>query len=115
MLPHLVVMPLITSVRHMLQPLISATARHFSTTSSQLATYNQVLRGCRKGQPARRAVSPALANRPEIKGVCVRVGVTKPKKPNSGERKFARVRLSTGTVVNTFIPGEGEMVVQLQF
>lgn len=42
-----------------------------------------------------------------MKGVCVRVGVTKPKKPNSGERKVARVRLSNGRVVTAYIPGEG--------
>lgn len=43
-----------------------------------------------------------------MKGVCLRVGTTKPKKPNSGERKVARVRLSSGMVVNCYIPGEGE-------
>lgn len=42
-----------------------------------------------------------------MKGVCLRVGTTKPKKPNSGERKVARVRLSSGMVVNCYIPGEG--------
>ena len=42
-----------------------------------------------------------------MKGVCVRVGTTKPKKPNSGERKVARVRLSSGTVVTAYIQGEG--------
>ncbi|GAM90161.1 hypothetical protein ANO11243_082010 [Dothideomycetidae sp. 11243] len=76
------------------------------------STYNQVRRGCRKGQPARRAVSPALANRPEMKAVCLRVGVVKPKKPNSGERKVARVRLSSGTVVTAYISGEGHNVQQ---
>ena len=42
-----------------------------------------------------------------MKGVCVRVAVVKPKKPNSGERKIARVRLSNGDVVTAYIPGEG--------
>ena len=51
--------------------------------------------------------SPALADRPEMKGVCLRVGTTKPKKPNSGERKVARVRLSSGKVITAYIPGEG--------
>jgi small subunit ribosomal protein S12 len=49
---------------------------------------------------------------PELKGVCLKVGVTKPKKPNSAERKTARVRLSTGRVVNCYIPGEGHNVQQ---
>jgi small subunit ribosomal protein S12 len=48
-----------------------------------------------------------LKNRPELKGVCLKVGTTKPKKPNSGERKIARVRLSTGKVITAYIPGEG--------
>jgi small subunit ribosomal protein S12 len=39
--------------------------------------------------------------------VCLKVGTTKPKKPNSGERKIARVRLSTGKVITAYIPGEG--------
>jgi len=48
-----------------------------------------------------------LKDRPELKGVCLKVGTTKPKKPNSGERKIARVRLSTGKVITAYIPGEG--------
>ncbi|KAI7548949.1 hypothetical protein KC331_g4101 [Hortaea werneckii] len=47
-----------------------------------------------------------------MKGVCLRVGTTKPKKPNSGERKVARVRLSSGTVITAYIPGEGHNVQQ---
>lgn len=53
-----------------------------------------------------------MVDRPELKGVCVRVGITKPKKPNSGERKVARVRLSSGTVITAYIPGEGHNVQQ---
>lgn len=65
------------------------------------------MRGCRVAQRARKATSPALVDRPEMKGVCLKVGITKPKKPNSGERKIARVRLSSGKVVTAYIPGEG--------
>jgi len=89
-------------------PALSLT-RSFSSTSPYRATYNQVLRGCRVGQKARRETSPALADRPEMKGVCLRVGTTKPKKPNSGERKVARVRLSSGMVITAYIPGEGTL------
>ena len=67
----------------------------------------QVLRHGRKAQRARKPVSPALVNRPEMKGVCLKVGITTPKKPNSGEKKTARVRLSSGKVVTAYIPGEG--------
>jgi ribosomal protein S12 len=42
----------------------------------------------------------------------VKVGITKPKKPNSGERKTARVRLSTGKVITAYIPGEGHNIQQ---
>ncbi len=46
-------------------------------------------------------------NHPQMRGVCTRVATTTPKKPNSALRKYARVRLSNGTEVNTYIPGEG--------
>ncbi|PMD16468.1 ribosomal protein S12 [Hyaloscypha hepaticicola] len=88
--------------------------RQFSSTPTPFATYNQVAKGCRKQQRARHAVSPALRDvlAPELKGVCLKVGTTKPKKPNSAERKVARVRLSTGRVVTAYIPGEGHNVQQ---
>ncbi|KAG4437350.1 hypothetical protein IFR05_007156 [Cadophora sp. M221] len=88
--------------------------RQFSSTPTPFATYNQVIKGCRVAQRARKAVSPALhdVKAPELKGVCLKVGITKPKKPNSAERKTARVRLSTGRVVTCYIPGEGHNVQQ---
>ncbi|KAH6895675.1 37S ribosomal protein S12 [Thelonectria olida] len=88
--------------------------RAFSTTPPRSATLNQVLRGIRKGKRARHAVSPALANThcPALKGVCLRVGVVRPKKPNSGERKTARVKLSSGSVITAYIPGEGHNIQQ---
>ncbi|GAB7362638.1 hypothetical protein MBLNU230_g2948t1 [Neophaeotheca triangularis] len=95
--------------------LTAATAplrRTFNTSSPRAATYNQVLRGCRQEQRARKPTSPALVDRPEMKGVCIRVGTTKPKKPNSGERKVARVRLSSGRIITAYIPGEGHNVQQ---
>jgi len=51
--------------------------------------------------------SPALAASPQKKGVCTRVFITSPKKPNSAKRKVARVRLSNGLEVTAYIPGEG--------
>lgn len=88
--------------------------RQFSFTPLSLATFNQVLRGCRKARKARKAVSPALrvARAPNLKGVCLKVGTTKPKKPNSAERKVAKVRLSTGRVITAYIPGEGHNAQQ---
>lgn len=47
-----------------------------------------------------------------MKGVVLKVGITRPKKPNSGERKTARIRLSSGKAITAFIPGEGHNVQQ---
>ncbi|KAL4925161.1 mitochondrial 37S ribosomal protein uS12m [Aspergillus undulatus] len=93
------------------KPSLSIT-RHFSTSPFRQATINQVRRGCRKPQAARRSRSPALIGRTQMKGVCMKTSITKPKKPNSGERKTARVRLSSGKVVSCYIPGEGHNVQQ---
>ena len=55
----------------------------------------------------RKTDSPALKGCPQRRGVCVRVYTTTPKKPNSALRKVARVRLTNGMEVTTYIPGEG--------
>ncbi|KKY15608.1 putative 37s ribosomal protein s12 [Phaeomoniella chlamydospora] len=86
--------------------------RAFSSTPAAHATLNQVRRGIRGPKPARRPESPAVRGRPEMKGVCLKVGITKPKKPNSGQRKTAKVRLSSGRIVSCYIPGEGHNVQQ---
>ncbi|KAF6229135.1 hypothetical protein HO133_007250 [Letharia lupina] len=89
------------------------TNRTLSTTTSLSATLMQVLKKPRQPQRARHPVSPALVNRPHMKGVCLRVvNNFKPKKPNSAERKVARVRLSSGRAVTCYIPGEGHNVQQ---
>ncbi|KAK6540398.1 hypothetical protein TWF694_009197 [Orbilia ellipsospora] len=89
-----------------------STIRSLTTTTPTLATFSQVLRGCRTPKKAhnRKPVSPQLVNRPSMKGVCLRVGIVKPKKPNSGERKIARVKLSSGNVITAYIPGEGHNI-----
>jgi len=51
--------------------------------------------------------SPALAGSPQRRGVCIQVKTTTPKKPNSALRKIARVRLTTGREVTSYIPGIG--------
>lgn len=90
------------------------TVRSFASSASRPATYNQVIRGCRVAQRARKVTSPALVDRPEMKGVCLRVGIVKPKKPNSAERKVAKVRLSSGRAVTCYIPGEGMFMLRLR-
>ena len=63
----------------------------------------------RKGRTAikSRTKSPALGGSPQRRGVCVRVYTSTPKKPNSALRKVARVRLTNGIEVTSYIPGVG--------
>lgn len=70
----------------------------------------QLKRKPRQPRRARHAISPQMVDRPQMKAVCLKVGITKPKKPNSAERKIAKVRLSSGKTVTAYIPGEGEAV-----
>ena len=71
-----------------------------------MPTINQLLKNKRVKQKARDKV-PALEKSPQKRGVCTRVYTTTPKKPNSALRKVARVRLSNGHEVTSYIPGEG--------
>jgi len=69
-------------------------------------TISQLVRKGRKTLRSR-SDSPALQDCPQRRGVCTRVYTTTPKKPNSALRKVARVRLTTGIEVTTYIPGVG--------
>ena len=71
-----------------------------------MTTINQLVRKPRKRQNAKSNV-PALEACPQRRGVCTRVYTTTPKKPNSALRKVARVRLTNGQEVTTYIGGEG--------
>ena len=71
-----------------------------------MPTINQLIRKGRKKQ-RRKTASPALKSCPQKRGVCTRVYTTTPKKPNSALRKVARVRLTNGYEVTSYIPGEG--------
>lgn len=71
-----------------------------------MPTINQLVRKRRK-KITNRSNTPALQNCPQRRGVCVRVYTTAPKKPNSALRKVARVRLTNGIEVNSYIPGIG--------
>ncbi len=84
-----------------------------------MPTINQLVRK-RRGSKTKKSKSPMLnigfnskdkkvtkTNSPQKRGVCTRVGTKTPKKPNSALRKYARVRLSNGREVDTYIPGEG--------
>jgi small subunit ribosomal protein S12 len=71
-----------------------------------MPTINQLVRKPRKSPPTHNKV-PALEACPQKRGVCTRVYTTTPKKPNSALRKVARVRLTNGFEVTSYIPGEG--------
>ena len=84
-----------------------------------MPTMNQLIRKGRS-EKTRKSKSPVLGiglntlqrkntsvNSPQKRGVCTRVGTKTPRKPNSALRKYARVRLSNGKEVDTYIPGEG--------
>jgi small subunit ribosomal protein S12 len=71
-----------------------------------MPTINQLVRHPRRPVGARNKV-PALQQSPQKRGVCTRVYTTTPKKPNSALRKVARVRLTNGFEVTSYIPGEG--------
>ncbi len=71
-----------------------------------MPTINQLVRKPRVSPRAKSKV-PALRNSPQKRGVCTRVYTTTPKKPNSALRKVARVRLTNGFEVTSYIGGEG--------
>jgi len=71
-----------------------------------MPTINQLIRQAREVQKGK-TKSPALTSCPQRRGVCTRVYTTTPKKPNSALRKVARVRLSNGYEVTSYIPGIG--------
>ncbi len=71
-----------------------------------MPTINQLVRQGRK-KVIKRTKTPALKSCPQKRGVCVRVYTTTPKKPNSALRKVARVRLTNGIEVTSYIPGIG--------
>lgn len=71
-----------------------------------MPTVQQLIRKGRKPF-TKKSKSPALNACPQRRGVCTRVYTTTPKKPNSAMRKVARVRLTNGKEVNSYIPGEG--------
>jgi small subunit ribosomal protein S12 len=71
-----------------------------------MPTINQLIRKPRQPLKMRNKV-PALQANPQKRGVCTRVYTTTPKKPNSALRKVAKVRLTNGREVISYIPGEG--------
>jgi small subunit ribosomal protein S12 len=71
-----------------------------------MPTITQLLKNPRSSKLVKQR-SPALKKCPQRKGICLKVYTTNPKKPNSADRKVAKVRLTTGRSVIGYIPGEG--------
>jgi small subunit ribosomal protein S12 len=76
-----------------------------------MPTLNQLKKSSRKKKLSR-TKTPALEGCPQRKGVCLKVYIVTPKKPNSSLRKVARVRLSNKRKVTAYIPGEGHNLQQ---
>jgi small subunit ribosomal protein S12 len=74
-----------------------------------MPTIQQLIR-CERVRNNKKTKSPALKGCPQRRGVCLRVYIQTPKKPNSACRKVARVRLCSGFDVTAYIPGEGHML-----
>jgi small subunit ribosomal protein S12 len=81
-------------------------SRKGAKEQQRVPTFNQLVRSGRK-KPRYKTASPALQSCPQKRGVCTRVYTQTPKKPNSALRKVARVRLTNGIEVTTYIPGIG--------
>jgi small subunit ribosomal protein S12 len=75
-------------------------------TEQSMPTINQLVKYGREKQ-RRKMATPALQKSPQKRGVCTRVYTSTPKKPNSALRKVARVRLTNGIEVTSYIPGIG--------
>ena len=72
-----------------------------------MSTFNQLVKRCARQSKKTKNKVPVLKNNPQLKGICLKVFVRTPKKPNSALRKVAKLRLSNGQKVESYIPGEG--------
>ena len=75
-----------------------------------MPTINQLCKIKKRGLKKKRTKAPALINCPQKKGVCLKLIIRTPKKPNSALRKIAKLRLTTGKKIIAYIPGEGHNI-----
>jgi len=75
-----------------------------------MPSYKQLINGIRKKKF--RTKVPAFLGSPQKRGVCIRVGIVKPKKPNSAQRKIAKIKLSNKKFIIAYIPGKGHNLQQ---
>lgn len=77
-----------------------------------MATLNQLCLNVLRRKKLYKSKTPALKQKPQVKGICIKIYNRTPKKPNSALRKVAKVKLSTGKKVECYIPGEGHNLQQ---
>src|SRR5437660_10017169 len=94
-------------------PSLNGVGRCTAEECQRVPTFNQLVAQGRK-RPRYKTASPALQGCPQKRGVCTRVYTQTPKKPNSALRKVARVRLTNGIEVTTYIPGVGHNLQEQQ-
>jgi small subunit ribosomal protein S12 len=82
-------------------------SRSFHATAPSLVTLNQSMRRKNIRKKRQMVKAPLLEGAPQRKGVVTAITIGKPKKPNSGKRKVARVKLTTGKSTQAYIMGEG--------
>lgn len=72
-----------------------------------MSTINQLICQYKRKKKKKKNKTPALKGNPQLRGVCVKVFIRTPKKPNSAQRKVAKIKLSTRQRIDVYIPGEG--------
>jgi small subunit ribosomal protein S12 len=72
-----------------------------------MSRLRQILNSYLRLKKEKKKKTPALNGNPQLKGVCSKVFIRKPKKPNSAQRKVTKLKLSTGKKIESYIPGEG--------
>lgn len=77
-----------------------------------MSTLNQLVNVYKRTKKVKRCKTPALRRNPQVRAVCVKVFIRTPKKPNSAQRKVAKVRTSTKVKVESYIPGKGHNLQQ---
>lgn len=77
-----------------------------------MATINQLCKKKLRSKKTKKSKTPALSLNPQVKGVCLKVFIRSPKKPNSAKRKVAKIKLSNGLKSDCYIPGEGHKLQQ---
>jgi small subunit ribosomal protein S12 len=77
-----------------------------------MVTINQLCKNEIRKKKIKKTKTPALLRNPQIKGICTKVFMRTPKKPNSAMRKVAKIKLSTKKTVEAYIPGEGHNLRQ---